>query len=423
MKISYLSLIALTCVLNLAWASAQPAPTGVTPVDETTDTVPTELEAFRASVAEAMPGVALDEIVPEETPDLYAPEAEPEVAVEVIEPPPAELQTPRVAIFVKNQSTKRYLDDEIDPLRDYVSAELAGEGMIVLDAKEIAESFTRYKITTQEERLGLVDGLFNGGSVIRVGQMIGADYIAVVSLLNADVRSRTMNGRSVNTYECRYSFRVYEATQGTSVFGNNGSATYPVTTDVSGTDDMTYFHDVAEQAARKVAAAMIASAPKWRSPAPRETQLVSFKISTTIDGLINGLENGVRAPNDVLDEMRRIVGGVTVELDGAALGTSPGTFKASPGLHQLRLTRQWMQPWQKTVQIVEGAEFNVGLELSTEGLAKFQSLEGFRAAVAVAYAEAAWRKGIKVNFDTSAWQDVVLENKAIRQEGFINQAE
>jgi hypothetical protein len=95
-----------------------------------------------------------------------------------------------------------------------------------------------------------------------------------------------------------------------------------------------------------------------------------------------------------------------VEIDGATVGSSPGTFKATPGLHQMRVTRQWMQPWQQTVNIQPGATFRVALELSDAGLQRYRSLEGFRAAVAIGYAEAVMRKGVKINFDTAAWRDV-----------------
>jgi len=108
----------------------------------------------------------------------------------------------------------------------------------------------------------------------------------------------------------------------------------------------------------------------------------------------------------LLDEMRRQVGGVTVEIDGATVGSSPGTFKATPGLHQMRVMRQWMKPWQQTVNIQPGATFRVALELSDAGMQKYRTLEGFRASVAIGYAEAVMRKGVKINFDTAAWRDV-----------------
>ena len=43
----------------------------------------------------------------------------------------------------------------------------------------------------------------------------------------------------------------------------------------------------------------------WRTPDAADTKLVSFRVSTTIDKLIDGLEQGTRAPVDMLNELRR----------------------------------------------------------------------------------------------------------------------
>jgi hypothetical protein len=71
-----------------------------------------------------------------------------------------------------------------------------------------------------------------------------------------------------------------------------------------------------------------------------------------------------------------------------------------------------MKDWQQTVSIQEGTTFRVALELSEAGLKRYQSLERFRALAAVTYAEALAQKGVKVNFDTAAWRDVSIGNKA-----------
>lgn len=389
------------------------------------------------------PVVVSESLVTEESPDLAEfkkriSEAHPDMdvvsvsgsVVAELAPKPVSA-TPKVAIFVKNQSTKRVLDDEIDPMRDVISAELAGHDMIVLDPSEIAAGFHRYKVTTDEERAGLIDGLFTGGSAVRVAQMIGADYLVMISLISADVRSRSVSGQNVNTYQTMMSVKVLESGQGHSVDGGTFKEKYPAHTGSGTADDAVYFHDLIYSSAEKIGTSLAASSSRWRRPGPADNSLVSFSVRTTIDKLIDGLENGVRAPNELLDEMRRIVGGVTVELDGAALGSAPGTFKATPGLHQLRVTRQWMEPWQKTVNIQEGTSFDIGLELSNAGLAKFQSLEGFRANTALTYAQAAYTKGIKINFDTANWRDVAVGNKGneinlekneVQQQGLINEA-
>ena len=291
-------------------------------------------------------------------------------------------------------------------------AELAGAGMIVMDQAEIVNGFTRYKVTTAEERAGLVDGIFTGGSTVRVAQMLGCDYIMLVSIVRASSARRTAGGKAVTVFTLNMSTKINEAVQGSSVYGSNWSNKIPVPGEFAADDDaLNYYNDLVDQWAQETGQEISQKAPTWRRVDAAPAQMVNFSVSTTVDQLIQGLETGVRAPNELLDEMRHVVGGVTVELDGATLGSSPGTFQAAPGLHQLRVTRQWMQPWQQTVNIQEGSAFNIGLELSDAGLQRYRNMEAFRSLIAVAYAEAVMRKGAKINFDTSAWRDVSIGDK------------
>ena len=356
-----------------------------------------ELQAFKAKVQAANPGM-----------DVVSVEADVvKRAVLAPRPPPPAPHNPKIAIFVKNQTRVPGMDDEVDGVRDRISAELAGAGLIVLDKAEIADGFNRFKVTTAEERSGLVEGIFTGGSTVRVAQMLGCDYIMLVSIIGASHTARTAGDKPVTIFTLRMSTKVNEAAEGSSVYGANWSNKLPVPGQyTAGADGMNYYNDLIDQWSTATGQEIAQKMPTWRRAAPADATLVEFSVSSTVDELIQGLESGVRAPNELLDEMRRLVGGVTVELDGATVGSSPGTFKASPGLHQLRVTRQWMQPWQQTVNIQAGATFRVALELSDAGMQRYRSLEGFRAAVAIGYAEAAMRKGVKINFDTAAWRDV-----------------
>jgi hypothetical protein len=339
---------------------------------------------------------------------------------------------PKIAIFVKNQTKVAGMDDMVDGVRDRISAELAGAGMIVLDQAEIASGFNRFKVTTAEERAGLIDGIFTGGSTVRVGQMLGADYIMVASIISADRAALVVGGKQMMSFTLRMTVKVSEAVQGSSVYGKPWVGKYPVTAEnAAGTDATVYYNELLDNWARETGVEMAEKSKTWRRVEAASVQMVSFTVSTTIDELIKGLESGVRAPNDLLDEMRRIVGGATVEIDGATVGSSPGTFQVAPGLHQLRVKRAWMKDWQQTVTIQNGSSFKVALELSDAGLQKFQSLERLRAQIAKDYAEAMALKGVKVNFDTSAWRDVSvgnkgseinLEKKEIQQQGLLNAA-
>ena len=337
---------------------------------------------------------------------------------------------PKIAIFVKNQTKVAGMDDMVDGVRDRISAELAGGGMIVMDQAEIASGFNRFKVTTAEERAGLIDGVFTGGSTVRVAQMLGADYVMVASIISADRAALIVGGKQMMSFTLRMTVKVSEAVQGSSVYGDNWTRKYPVTAEnAAGTDASVYYNDLLDAWASETGAKIAEKAKTWRRVDTAAVQMVSFTASTTIDELIKGLETGVRAPNELLDEMRRIVGGATVEIDGATVGSSPGTFQVAPGMHQMRISRQWMKDWQQTVSIQNGSNFKVALELSDAGLQRFQSLEKLRAQIARDYAEAMALKGVKVNFDTAAWRDVSVGNKGseinfekkeIKQQGLIN---
>lgn len=359
-----------------------------------------ELQAFKRKIQAANPGM-----------DVVSVEAD-VVKRAVLAPRAAPPANPKVAIFVKNQTRVPGMDDEVDGVRDRIGAELAGAGMIIMDQAEIAGGFNRFKVTTAEERAGLVDGVFTGGSTVRVAQMLGCDYIMLVNIIRASTAQRTAGGKPVTIYTLNMSTKINEAVQGSSVYGSNWSQKLPVPGEAAAADDpMNYYNDLIDTWSTQTGEEIAEKAPTWRRVDATLENMVTFSVSTTIDELIQGLESGVRAPNELLDEMRRVVGGVTVELDGATLGSSPGEFQATPGLHQLRITRQWMTPWQKTVNIQKGANFSVGLELSDAGINRYQSMEGFRSLVAFTYAEAIMRKGVKVNFDTAAWRDVSIGDK------------
>ena len=77
------------------------------------------------------------------------------------------------------------MDDEIDGIRDRLAAALAEvDGFSVVDSAQVADTFRRYKVTVDEEKTGLVPGIFTGGSVPRVAQMLGCDYIAAATVVD-----------------------------------------------------------------------------------------------------------------------------------------------------------------------------------------------------------------------------------------------
>ena len=354
-----------------------------------------DLQAFKERVAAANPGL-----------DVVKVEADVvRRAVLAPPPPPPPAKTPVMAIFVKNHTKTAGMDDQVDGIRDRLAAEVSGMDFVVMDSAEIGAAFNRYKITTAEERAGLIAGLFTGGSVTRVAQMLGADYILTASIIGASQMNRIAGDRAVTVYTLRMATKVLDATTGGSVYGKNWSNKQPVPQG-NGDDPMGHYDDLIDMWVQETGEELAAARPRWRAPVAASAALASFTVITTIDATIAPLAATVDATKQVQDELRIVAGGITVEVDGAAVGSSGGTFRARPGLHQLRVSRQWMTPWVGTVNISDGAVFNVALELSDEGFRHYKNKEALRAEVALAYAEAAFRRGCRINFDSAAWKNV-----------------
>lgn len=356
-----------------------------------------DLQAFKARVAAANPG--LDVVKVEE-----------DVVRRAVLAPQAVAKTPVMAIFVKNQTRTAGMDDQVDGIRDRLAAEVSGMDISVMDSAEIGAAFNRYKITTAEERAGLIAGLFTGGSVTRVAQMLGADYILIASIVGASQVNRFAGDRAVTVYTLRMTTKVLDAATGGSVYGKNWSNKRPTPVG-NGDDPMVHYDDLVDMWVQDIGTELAEARPRWRQPTV-DGSLVSFSVSTTVDAIIAPLAATVDATVPVKEELRVVAGGITVEVDGAAVGSSGGTFRVRPGLHQLRVSRQWMTPWSGTVNITDGAVFNIALELSAEGFAHYRNKETLRAEVALAYAEAAFRRGCRINFDSSAWQNVTWASGA-----------
>ena len=302
----------------------------------------------------------------------------------------------KIAVFVQNRTRVAGMDDEMDGLRDRLAAALAEiEGFAVMDSAQVADTFRSYKVTTDEEKTGLVPGIFTGGSVPRVAQMLGCDYIAAATVVDARAMARNIGGQPAKVFTLRMTLKVMDAT-GASV----DSVPLPAQQmPILGADDdpMGYYQMLFDKWIAQVVPVVAQKSSRWRKPAEGQG-LVAFTVSTTIDRVIAALESQTKGVSgEQLQELRKVVGGATVELDGAVVGSAPSQFAATPGLHQIKVSRAWMQP---------GAVFEIALEMSAEGIEKWGTVEALRANVAQGYAEAAMTRGIKVNHDSSNWRDV-----------------
>lgn len=326
--------------------------------------------------------------------------------VETVEWQQQSSELKKIAVFVQNRTRVPGMDDEVDGVRDRLATALAEiEGFAVMDSAQVADTFRRYKVMADEEKTGLVPGIFTGGSVPRVAQMLGCDYIAAATIVDARAMARNIGGQPAKNYMLRMTLKIMDAT-GASVDSVLLPAIQMPILGADGDDPMGYYQMLFDKWVAQVTPVVAQKSSRWRKPAEGQG-LVAFTVSTTIDRVIAALESQTKGVSgEQLQELRKVVGGATVELDGAILGSAPSQFAATPGLHQIKVSRAWMEPFTGTINVQPGAVFEIALEMSAEGIEKWGSVEALRANVAQGYAEAAMTRGIKVNHDSSNWRDV-----------------
>lgn len=294
----------------------------------------------------------------------------------------------KVAVFVQNRTRVPGMNEEIASIRDRLTAAMAATGEIEAVASDLAVEPTPSSAA-----------------------MLGCDYIAVGAVVGATSTSRNIGGRLSKVYTLRMTLKVTDAS-GKSVFAMAPwTRQYPV---VNAADDaMTYYNLLIDSWSEEAGTAVANSAAKWRDAKASEAALATVSITTTIDETIAELESQTKgASGETLVDLRRVCGGATIEVDGAVIGSAPGDFRLSSGLHSIKVSREWMKPYAATINVTDGMVLKVALEMSEEGLAKWGSTEALRAELARRYAEAAMVRGIKlnVNHDTSGWRDVSAGN-------------
>ena len=316
-----------------------------------------------------------------------------------------EAELKKIAVFVQNRTRVAGMDDEIDGIKDRLASSLAEvEGLSVVDSALTADTFRRYKVTTEEEKAGLVSGIFSGGSAPRIAQMLDCDYVMAASIVRASAMNRKIDERPSTVFSLTATLKVTDR-RGRSLDGlPTWTRTFPVLEPQD--DPMNYYSILIDKWVADMVAAVSAKAPKWKAAAP-SAALAKIRVTTTVDKVVTELESQTKGvQGERLAELRRVVGGAAVEVDGAVIGSAPGEFMLEPGLHQIKVTRDWMKPYAATVSVTDGMVLDVALELSNEGIAKWSTVEAVRADMARRYAEAAMSRGIKVNLDTANWRDV-----------------
>lgn len=366
---------------------------------------------------------------------IPAPGAAPAVAPVAPEPVAEAVPTPpdprlKVTLLVQNRAGEEFRN-KIDVFQDLLMARLAEKDLAVFNPKLVIAKFEEQPPSdpTITEALKLMQALYpaqgvgprpadsvtGNASAVRLSQLIGADYTIVATILGTGRETRAFKGEGTEfetnnqsiVTTLRATLTILDAT-GATVAGEpvvvkeRIQAQRGLTVDRQGIAD-----DLLDAAALKLTESIDAKIGRMRQAAPAAAPNgVSFTINTNIPAC-------------------------TVEVDGVTIGSAPGTFPVTPGLHQVRITREWLTPWERTVNIFAGQSLDIQMELSANGAQRFKDLEGFKQNLALEKTERLAVVGIAQEQSAAAahavrtvaaGQSTMLKNSNFRLRGALNQA-
>ena len=254
---------------------------------------------------------------------------------------------------------------------------------------DVAQSDT-VQVAATSGTTDLDQALSDNTSALRLAQNLGADYILIPAITSFGAEKKAYNGNGISTvntmYKLRVSYKIVEAGEGGAVRGSTVLAEKNIrdSGDLK-TDDSDVINELLDDAADQLAAAITASAKSLPTEVAKAA-MVSFNIACTMS---DPRLQPILVPNISISSDNKVVAtnqpiavqpmDVTVELDGVALGSAPGEFKARPGLHKMRLSREGFSDWVRTVNIYDGQTLRVALQMSPQGYARWKDTTDFLA--------------------------------------------
>lgn len=294
-------------------------------------------------------------------------------------------------------------------------------------ALDLAQSGSA-QIAVTPETTKLDQALNNNTSALRLAQSLGADFILIPTITSYGTEKKSYTGNGISTvnvvHNLRVGYKIVEAGAGGEIKGSTVTVSKTIRqSDNLQVDDSDTINELLDDASAELADTIVQSASSLPATVAKD-KMVSFRIACSMTDprqqpvLISAVsvsDDGKLIATNPPAAVQPL--DVTVELDGVAIGSSPGEFKAYPGLHKLRLSREGFDDWERTVNICDGQTLRVALQMSAAGYARWADTTAFLAALAnnqkLTDAEAEKIKGIGKFFSESHYRVDTKENLKI----------
>jgi curli biogenesis system outer membrane secretion channel CsgG len=373
--------VAKGCILRVsndgcAGVAPTAAPTGVPPPPPVPQASPGAVRGWNFEGDEppalpSLPGTA--PVAPAAAPAATqaAPSAAPASGT-AAQTPPAK---PVAAIFVKNRGCD-IAPEKVMVLEDFLVARVGELCFTTLSREDVINAVKRFSAAganagTVQDPMAEADRLLSDQtSALALARNMGADFVLVCSLTALNTQEQQFEGYGVKTQVLSQTldatYRLLDRAQGAVIDSGAASATEQV----RGTPNLQQKVDLIDPLIKQVAGNLVqVMQRRCRAsalPAPAALDGASFTVSATL--------LDVNVPDIQMDpaSKRFTVGanplsvspqGVAVEVDGVAVGSTPGQFRTTPGLHKLRLRAPGLKPWEGTVNITNGFDLKVAMQM------------------------------------------------------------
>ncbi|MFM7810097.1 MAG: PEGA domain-containing protein, partial [Planctomycetota bacterium] len=216
-------------------------------------------------------------------------------------------------------------------------------------------------------------------SALALARSMGADFVLIASLTALSQQEQQFEGYGVKTQVLSQTldatYRLLDRAQGAVIDSGAASATEQV----RGTPNLQQQVDLIDPLIRQVAT-NLADVMKRRcdaKPLPPAARLdgAGFSVTATM--------RDIAVPDITFDQAtgRFVVGanplslsptGVQVSVDGLTVGSTPGSFRTTPGLHKLQLRAPGFRPWEGTVNVTDGFNLAVAMQLDDAAFARWR---------------------------------------------------
>ena len=287
------------------------------------------------------------------------------------------------AIFSANHADKS-LDEKLPALEDFISSRIAEKGFSVISREVATDAVSA--LLKDSKQTGIDQMLNNNASVLRLAQMLGANYILMASISSYGTEKQTSDAYDVKTvnvnYNLRVTYKILDGVQGGTLAGDTFKASSTKRfTENSRSESTDIVNDLLDQASVKIAESV---GSKVIKRVVASSKLAEFSVACGMQDLAQ-LPTGV--PDVRLTENNTVVIGkervpvlalnVAVELDGAGIGSTPAAFKVPPGLHKIRLRRDGFKDYEGTITVYQGQTFNIALQMTDAGYQRWKDNTAF----------------------------------------------